>query len=648
MTKKINSEIKDLETVFKGKHLFKIPEFQRDFVWGKEEVQIMLEDFDEDIRSFEKIEENEGYLLGNIVVIEEEINGKVYKKIIDGQQRITVLSILYYELEEYINSVIIPNINNKIDKEFQGGKITESKKIQKSNFNNQKWFHATAGLAEAYTTSDLSTTKEDQELKIQHASSLLIGEDYKYYIKKKNIRTEDNNLTEIASYIYSYLDGLAQEDKENYSSVLNFSKYIKTKVYLIETTAPSLSKAFQLFEVLNERGKGLEPLDLIKNILLKKLSEEDTWEQNISVFQNEWRLLTEFLNQPSGPKKGGIKSSTFLKHFIIGTEGINIGKSKLFDHFNKMNLTTEKTLNLVKNMSSVAKTYSKIDSRDFTNVFNHQYNKEKYLQRLLKVIFHLLNTRQIHSLLIPFYGDSEENIKKVLMKAVQLSVTYSYSGSSSNEIERLLPTYIKEYLIQAKLNSQDALNNLLNNLSVEIKKKQHLLRETIKEQKFETKSGNYNRKSVHLYQIIEMFELEDTSLTEDNNAKISLDHISPRTLPIGKTAKDIGFKDEAQRLEYMNNIGNLCLIKRGHNASMGNNLIKEKREHYKQSTYWTTVILAEQKETPIKSGIELEKVNNFNEYMYNENLLNSKGWGVKEIKERAETIANYVSYLMQK
>lgn len=33
---------------------------------------------------------------------------------------------------------------------------------------------------------------------------------------------------------------------------------------LIETTAPTEAKAFQLFEILNDRGRSLEPMDLIK------------------------------------------------------------------------------------------------------------------------------------------------------------------------------------------------------------------------------------------------------------------------------------------------------------------------------------------------------------------------------------------------
>ena len=51
----------------------------------------------------------------------------------------------------------------------------------------------------------------------------------------------------------------------------NFIKYIQDKVMLIVTTADSKEKAFQLFEVLNNRGRSLEPMDLLKSNFMKIL-----------------------------------------------------------------------------------------------------------------------------------------------------------------------------------------------------------------------------------------------------------------------------------------------------------------------------------------------------------------------------------------
>src|SRR5690625_3460987 len=90
----ISSEIKSLRTLFKSKSIFKIPDFQRDFVWVRKEVIKLFEDLIEDTNNFEDIL-GEGYLLGNIVTIESQEGDKHVKEVIDGQQRLTVLSLIF-------------------------------------------------------------------------------------------------------------------------------------------------------------------------------------------------------------------------------------------------------------------------------------------------------------------------------------------------------------------------------------------------------------------------------------------------------------------------------------------------------------------------------------------------------------------------
>ena len=58
--------------------------------------------------------------------------------------------------------------------------------------------------------------------------------------------------------------------------LLYFLQYLTTKVKLIETTAPSIERAFQLFEILNNRGQSLEPLDLLKKSFIEE-SYLRTW-----------------------------------------------------------------------------------------------------------------------------------------------------------------------------------------------------------------------------------------------------------------------------------------------------------------------------------------------------------------------------------
>ena len=106
--KEIVSEMENISSVLLDNAVaYYIPDFQRNFVWGEEEIKQLIEDFNEDTENF-SVDTNklEGYLLGNIVLIDEE-NKKI---VVDGQQRLTTLSLfakgIYTILYEHISEAV--------------------------------------------------------------------------------------------------------------------------------------------------------------------------------------------------------------------------------------------------------------------------------------------------------------------------------------------------------------------------------------------------------------------------------------------------------------------------------------------------------------------------------------------------------------
>ncbi|ARQ03689.1 hypothetical protein CA207_04310 [Macrococcoides caseolyticum] len=223
--------------------LFYIPEFQRDFVWKDEQARELINDLKEDTDGFIKDNDDlQGYLLGNIVLIEN------YKKrylVIDGQQRLTTLTLLFKVLYERIDSII----------ERSEGK------------ERDKWLKRIGQISNGYQVVD----DEDnfKGLRIIHDEGLTFGGFYRDLITDKIsedtliISDSDNNIREVYNTLSDELSNL------NDAQMSKFISYIKNKVKLIVTTAPSEGKAFQLFEVLNDRGRSLEPMDLVKNTFLK-------------------------------------------------------------------------------------------------------------------------------------------------------------------------------------------------------------------------------------------------------------------------------------------------------------------------------------------------------------------------------------------
>ncbi|PTE30011.1 DUF262 domain-containing protein, partial [Staphylococcus equorum] len=300
----IKSDMQKLaDVLISNDRVYHIPEFQRDFVWGKEEAEELFNDFSEDTESFTKKNDDlQGYLLGNIVLIEN----KNHYLVIDGQQRLTTLTLLFKALYQTINS-----------------KISNTE-----NEDRDKWLKKISNIDNAYQINDDEDAFEG--LRITHDEGLTFGKYYRDLIRDnitlddKLTKTSDQKISEVFDTLTEKINDL-EDDQLN-----KFILYIKNKVKLIITIAPSEGKAFQLFEVLNDRGRSLEPMDLVKNMFLKQLRIDGFNDDDTKRFNENW---SSFIENLILTKKSKIASSTFMKHFITSYYGKNIKQDKLFDFF---------------------------------------------------------------------------------------------------------------------------------------------------------------------------------------------------------------------------------------------------------------------------------------------------------------------------
>src|ERR1035437_4867071 len=95
----------------KGKYI--IPDYQREFDWDDEQIEELLEDLDD-------IGINENHFIGHMVC-EGEYNGFLFK-VIDGQQRITTLTILLCAIRDKFISLKETNLAEAIHSSYIFGK----------------------------------------------------------------------------------------------------------------------------------------------------------------------------------------------------------------------------------------------------------------------------------------------------------------------------------------------------------------------------------------------------------------------------------------------------------------------------------------------------------------------------------------------
>ncbi|MBC2109497.1 DUF262 domain-containing protein [Listeria innocua] len=604
----INSTMESVSEIFlNSSNIFHIPDFQRDFVWSRQEAEDLMEDFSEDTDNFEESsEELQGYLLGNIVLIEKEKNKYL---VVDGQQRITSLTLLFKVLYQRIKDIIDKTDGDERD----------------------KWLKRMGQLNQGYEITD----DEDnfKSLRVTHDDSLPFGKYYKSIIRDEDheeAKTQsDINISEVYDALSDKLSELT-DDK-----IYKFIPYLKTKVKLITTTSSSEGKAFQLFEVLNDRGRSLEPMDLVKNNFLKTLNLDGFTDEEIETFNSNWRDFIENLTLKKAKRK--IASSTFMKHFIVSEYGINMRQEKLFDFFtNTQKLTGKEIIELAYKLKKTSEVYASIEDSPLENQFLQNDNN-------MYILFKILRIKQLHPILITFYNADAETKKNITDSCVRYGATLIFSLVQTNVIEKELPNIVNK---MQKGDTYEGKNQILyTEINTLIKDYEEQLKNTIKSKNFIGSNGKPITKSIDILKFIEIYFLSN-NLVKIPPKKITLEHILATQTKIVDFTK-YGFTDKEDFIRHINKIGNLTLLYSDENSSAGTKDVVEKIGLYRESEFLITKSIMDRPETAIKNGKESDRISNINEHLHQYNTRTI--WTKENINKRSEDIANLlVSILLKK
>lgn len=605
-SKEIISEMKSIyDVLLKNSTVYFIPEFQRNFVWNSEDAEQLFNDFSEDTNDFTcDIDKLEGYLLGNIVLIEGESNVQV----VDGQQRLTTLTLMAKVLDSVIKE--------RIDK--------ESDPKKKSN-----WYIKMGDLNKGYLILDDSD--EFKALKLQHDSSIGFGTYYKKLIKDEEVdetditTSSDQNISYVYDSIYSNISGLSD------SQLIKFIAFFKSKIKLIVTTAPSEEKAFQLFEILNDRGRSLEPMDLIKNHFLKTLTMEGQSDEKLQEFNDDWKGVMTNLQLSS---KKFIPSSSFLKQYLLAYRAINSKTENLFEFFKKNKMSGPEILQFVKGMNKTSQKYREIEKNNYS-AFLQDDN--------MFVLFDILRIKQFHPVLMLVYDESDDNKERVLDSIVRLGAAILFSFTQTNTIEKILPAIIKKYWDVKTKNSGAEVDILIQELEDRIDeyaKQAYVLLQT---KNFKGNNDMANTKVLALLRFIELYFNKNVLVKSVPKGKrITVEHIQSRNLDMTKVdLKQLGYSDEKERQEYKHRLGNLTLLFNTDNSAVGSGTYKEKEDAYRSNYFVLTSTLIEPKITTVKNGQDSKLCGRINKYEKQYSPENDN-WTKELIEKRGKDLAKLI------
>ena len=240
MPTEISAQEVALKDVFNDKYHFEVPNYQRPYAWTTEETEDLLNDIIAASENTEDPKEADPYFLGSVVLTKSRHNPEA--EIIDGQQRLTTLTILLAVLRDLAQN--------------------EKLKHDLDSYIRHPGDLAT-GAQTAYRFAQRRTDREFFETNIQK-----IGTVPEFIAKPKPQAPSHERIFENAELLYKKLTEFDDEAR------VRLHQFLLTRCYVVVVSTPTYGSAHKVFSVLNTRGLDLLPVDRLKADIIGRIEEK--------------------------------------------------------------------------------------------------------------------------------------------------------------------------------------------------------------------------------------------------------------------------------------------------------------------------------------------------------------------------------------
>ncbi len=592
-----------IESLFTNTDQYTIPIYQRNYSWIKPQIEQLIQD----IWDYSTLEKSRNYFIGNLIVYDRLLdNGSVIYETIDGQQRLTTLSILMQVLK----------------KEFS----------LEQKLNNILHFDS----------REISTNTLEHIEQISNKREL-----------RKSSNTLNSYMLNAYEYIFKKIDSLSK-DKE---IIKKFTNYLFEKVVILRISVPEGTDLNHYFEIMNNRGEQLEKHEIVKANLLSFLKvdeyateeEKERQKKEMQIFNKIWescKNMEKYIQYAFLPDERKKVFSETWNHLIIGSfdkivdvyndEPTKNNVSVVLKDLLEENHSHEKTKNTEEpperfnsiinfsnfllhvlriqvnnNENGIDDKRVPLDDKRLIESFDKEigYNKGVERKFVKEFIYHLLKAKFKFD---HYVIKRELNTEKWSLK--QLSTTkdgkakyvntFNIESENKNILMQLAmfhvsyPQRLYKHWLNAVLNETmrddfdiNVFKEFLDNLARKFIFDRYLSREETDYHTLIYKNSNYKNKELRFENLDKgtkvenfVFNYLDYILWRDNKDiysnfdfafRNSVEHHYPQN-PINK-ADGINEYD-------LNSFGNLCLLARIKNSKLNNLLPEGKKEHYRNKT----------------------------------------------------------------
>lgn len=501
-----------------------LPYFQREYAWEKTHWQTLLNDiigiYDSDID-----ETTPEHFLGAIVVIDDGTRSGTMPafKLVDGQQRLTTISIFLNALSAHINNET--SLSKKIHKLLvnpdEKGLLRYKILPTEKNGDRDAYIALIEGLKPPFGDSR-------------------IPEAYDYFKKQLSARIKsglkpDELFKVIIQYMHTVFINLNQRERP-----------------------------YEIFESLNAKGKPLEQPDLVRNYVAMKLPSSKQEE----VFTNHWVKIENMLKENRRISRIG-ELTAFLRHYLAFRMGSLPNKQHVYARFrDRIEINCKTASEFIHEIETLHR---------FASYYDRLIRPEHEINERIRRMLERLNKLEIFTA-YPFllcvydhYGNERITIDEFLESLATLEnymVRRFLASEPTAYVNKMFPALTKEFGTDNFIGSlQDALLN--KKYPSDNRIRQSLLTQPIYDKR-------RPQRLVLIMETINRLLSKGTGGHTVLDDSATIEHIMPQTMTEEWKAH-IGSDWGDVHREFLHTIGNLTIVTQEWNSNLSNSPFARKK-----------------------------------------------------------------------
>ena len=521
------SQFITLNTIIGNGKSYQVPIYQRDYSWDKDDWEDLWNDIEE-------IPSDKTHYLGYLV-LQPIKDGEESFWIIDGQQRLTTLSILALAITALLDKWTKENVDAN-DNKIRLEKITER---YLGNYS-------------------LSKLNLDPKLKLNRNND----DYYKSWLLKlrqpttlSKLKPSQRLLQKAFNYFFDELQEKFKNNKSGAALADYLEKIVGNGIVFTQIIVNNDLDAFKVFETLNARGVKLSTADLLKNYLFKLTHQ--LGELDLDEAERRWQNIANTIQSND--------LTTFIRHYWNSKFKLE-RQTALFKAIKREINSAEKAFQFLNDLEEISNYYTA-----FNNPNDELWDKEETAS--LKVLT-LLNVSTCYSLMLSSLKNLPRGDFKIMLRELSMiTFRYNLSDLNPNEAERIFSKVANDISNKNISNAKDAILAL---------KSIYVMDDNF-EQIFSTISINTRRKKELAKYILVKIENQIANKNyQPEEATATIEHILPEKP--GSTWEE-NFPPDIQD-DYIYRLGNYSLLEASINNKLDNNMpFSEKLEKYKISSY---------------------------------------------------------------